>query len=70
MMTSITNKYSDPVHFNNLLTEIGLNNTQIARLESDGFTTMEVSVSYYQTDVHYILRSTFVTLTRHSKMLS
>ena len=47
-MTSITNKYSDPVHFNNLLTEIGLNNTQIARLESDGFTMMEQLVSHYQ----------------------
>ena len=48
-MVSITNKYSDPVHCNNLLTEIGLNDTQIARLESDGFTTMEVLVSHHQT---------------------
>ena len=46
---SITNKYSDLVHFNNLLTEIGLNDTQIVRLESDGFITMEELVSHYQT---------------------
>ena len=48
-MTSITIKYSDPVHFNNLFTEIGLNDTQIAQFESDGFTTMEELVSHYQT---------------------
>ena len=46
---SITNKYSDLVHFNNLLTEIGLNDTQIVRLESDGFITMEELVSHYPT---------------------
>ena len=48
-MASITYKYSDPVHFNNLLTEIGLNDIQAARLESDGFTMMGVLVSHYQT---------------------
>ena len=44
-MVSITNKYSDPVHFNNLLTEVGLNHTQRARLEIEIYHDVSISIS-------------------------
>jgi len=47
-MTTITQKYSHADHFANLLTKIGMTNTQVARLQSDGFTTMQILVSHYQ----------------------
>ena len=48
-MATITEKYSDPESFSNLLTEIGMSDTQVARLQNDGFTTMKILVSHYQT---------------------
>ena len=45
-MTTITEKFSSPEHFTNLLQEIGLNNTQVARVQSDGFTDMSTLVKH------------------------
>jgi len=48
-MATITERYTDPESFNDLLTEIGMSNTQVGRIQSDGFTTMKILVSHYQT---------------------
>ena len=47
-MTTITERYSHGDHFANLLVELGMTNTQVARLQSDGFTSMQILVSHYQ----------------------
>ena len=43
-----TEKYTDPEHFKKLLTVIGMNSTQVARLQRDSRTYMQILVSYYQ----------------------
>ena len=48
IMTTITERYSHDDHFANLLDELGMTNTQVARLQSDGFTSMQILVSHYQ----------------------
>jgi len=47
-MATITERYSHEDHFANLLDELGMSNTQVARLQSDGFTSMQILVSHYQ----------------------
>ena len=48
-MTTITGKYSDADLFKELLSKIGMSDTQTARIQKDGFTTMKTLVSHYQT---------------------
>jgi len=47
-MTTITERYPHADHFSNLLNELGMTNTQAARLQSGGFTSMQILVSHYQ----------------------
>ena len=47
IMTTITDKYTDSEHFKTLLMIIGMNNTQVTRLQRDGFTSMQILVSHY-----------------------
>ena len=46
-MTTITERYSDEDEFEALLDRIGLNDTQVNRLQSDGFVSMRMLVGHY-----------------------
>ena len=50
-MATISDRYSEDASFELLLTRLSVGNNEIARIQSDGFTKMELLVKHFAYDV-------------------